>query len=74
MHMIFVNLVVGDLDRARGFYESLGFRVERHSSDARSAALIVDDKIVVKLLTRDAFGELARGDIGDPLLQSGHRQ
>jgi uncharacterized protein len=64
MHMIFLNLLVVDLDRARGFYEALGFRLDRHSSDERSAALIVDDRIVIRLLRPDAFAELVPGDLG----------
>ena len=31
--MIFLNLPVRDLPRARAFYEALGFRVNEYSSD-----------------------------------------
>ncbi len=64
--MIFVTLPVRDLPTSRAFYEALGFRVNEHSSDERTAALVVDDTIVVKLMTRDAFAELATGEVGDP--------
>jgi predicted lactoylglutathione lyase len=64
--MIFVTLPVRDLPTSRAFYEALGFRVNEHSSDERTAAVVVDDTIVVKLMTRDAFGELTAGEVGDP--------
>ena len=64
--MIFVTLPVRDLPASRAFYEALGFRVNEHSSDDTTAALVVDDTIVVKLMTRDAFAELTAGDVGDP--------
>jgi uncharacterized protein len=64
--MIFVILPVRDLPASREFYEALGFRVNEHSSDDTTAALVVDDTIVVKLMTRDAFAELTAGDVGDP--------
>jgi predicted lactoylglutathione lyase len=64
--MIFVTLPVADLAAARSFYEGLGYRVNEHSSDETTAAVVVDDAIVVKLLTREAFAELAPGEVGDP--------
>jgi predicted lactoylglutathione lyase len=64
--MLFVTLPVRDLSAARAFYEALGFRINQHSSDKRTAAVVVDDTIVVKLMTREAFGELTAGEVGDP--------
>ena len=64
--MIFVTLPVRDLPTSRAFYEALGFRVNEHSSDETTAAVVVDDTIVVKLMTRDAFAELVAGEVGDP--------
>jgi predicted lactoylglutathione lyase len=64
--MIFVTLPVADLAAARSFYEGLGYRINEHSSDETTAAVVVDDTIVVKLLTREAFAELAPGEVGDP--------
>lgn len=66
MPMIFVTLPVRDLPGSRSFYEALGFRVNEHSSDETTAALVVDDTIVVKLVTREAFAELVAGEVGDP--------
>ena len=59
--MLFVTLPVQDLPSSRAFYEALGFGINEHSSDAHTAAVVVDDNIVVKLLVRDAF-PVAPGD------------
>jgi predicted lactoylglutathione lyase len=64
--MIFLSLPVTDLPSARAFYEGLGFRINEHSSDERTASVVVDENIVVTLQTRDRFAELAGGDAGDP--------
>ncbi|HEV7186631.1 MAG TPA: VOC family protein [Blastococcus sp.] len=64
--MIFLSLPVGDLARARAFYEGLGFRINEYSSDERTASVVVDENIVVTLQTRPRFAELAGADAGDP--------
>ena len=66
MYMIFVTLPVRDLPTARAFYEALGFNLNQYSSDDRTAFLSADENIVVKLATREAFGELVDGEAGDP--------
>ena len=64
--MIFVSLPVQDLSRARDFYQELGFRLNEHSSDERTASVVVDDNIVVALQTRAAFADLVGAEAGDP--------
>jgi predicted lactoylglutathione lyase len=64
--MIFLSLPVTELPTARAFYEGLGFRINEHSSDERTASVVVDENIVVTLQARDRFAELAGGDGGDP--------
>jgi predicted lactoylglutathione lyase len=64
--MIFVNLPVRDLEAARAFYTALGFGVHEGFSDERTAAVVVDESIVVVLSTREAFAELVAGQVGDP--------
>ncbi|MGY1602209.1 VOC family protein [Geodermatophilus sp. SYSU D00815] len=64
--MIFVNLPVQDLAAAREFYTGLGFGVHERFSDVGSAAVTVDEGIVVMLHTRDRFAELVPGAVGDP--------
>ena len=66
MKMIFLTLPVSDLQRARAFYEALGFRINEHSSDDQTAAVVVDESIVLRLLTRDRFAERVSGTAGDP--------
>jgi predicted lactoylglutathione lyase len=60
--MIFVTLPVRDVAASRAFYEGLGYRINEHSSDGHTAAVVVDDNIVVTLLTRDSFPV----PVGDP--------
>ena len=64
--MIFLSLPVQNLHRARTFYEALGFRINEHSSDERTASVVVDENIVVTLQTRDRFAEVAGAEAGDP--------
>ena len=64
--MLFLSLPVGDLPGARRFYEALGFTINEHSSDERTASVIVEDNIVVTLQTRDRFAEVAGSEAGDP--------
>jgi predicted lactoylglutathione lyase len=64
--MLFLSVPVDDLPRARAFYEALGFRVNEHSSDARTASVVVEDNLVVTLQTRDRFTEVAGAEAGDP--------
>lgn len=49
--MIFVNLPVTDLPRAKAFYEALGFTNNLHFSDETSAAMVWSETINVMLLT-----------------------
>jgi len=64
--MIFVNLPVQDLGRARSFYEAIGYGIHEGFSDDRTAAVTVDENIVVMLHTADRFADLVAGEAGDP--------
>jgi predicted lactoylglutathione lyase len=55
MKMIFVNLPVADLSRARAFYEALGFTNNPQFSDESGAAMVWSDAIFVMLLTHDKW-------------------
>src|SRR6185369_17525442 len=50
--MIFVNLPVADLPRAKAFYAALGFVNEPRFTDETAAAMQWSETIVVMLLTR----------------------
>lgn len=49
--MIFVNLPVMDLPRAKAFYEALGFTNNPHFSDDTAACMVWSEAINVMLLT-----------------------
>ncbi len=67
MRMIFVNLAVADLDRAKAFYAGLGFSFNEQFSDEKTASVVISDAIVVMLLTRERFADFVPGGtVGDP--------
>ena len=66
MRMIFVNLPVTDLDRAKAFYAGLGFVNNAQFTDETAAAMVVEENIVVMLLTPAKFAEFVAGEVGDP--------
>ena len=53
--MIFVNLPVADLDKAKAFYEALGFTNNPQFTDATAACMVLSDTIFVMLLTHDKW-------------------
>ncbi len=66
MRMVFLNLPVSDLAASRRFYAGLGFSFNEQFSDERTTSVVVDENIVVMLLTRDRFADFVTGPIGDP--------
>ncbi|SDE42071.1 hypothetical protein SAMN05660485_00901 [Blastococcus fimeti] len=67
MRMIFINLAVTDLARAKAFYGGLGFGFNEQFSDERTASVVISDQIVAMLLTRDRFADFVPGGaVGDP--------
>ena len=55
MRKIFVNLPVQDLDRSVAFFTTLGFAFDPGFTDARAAAMVVNDEAFVMLLAREFF-------------------
>src|SRR5688500_1103989 len=53
--MMFVNLPVADLDRAKAFYSALGATIEPKVTDATAACMVFSETIFVMLLTHDKF-------------------
>jgi predicted lactoylglutathione lyase len=49
--MIFVNLPVADLDRAKAFYTAIGFTNEPRFTDETAACMVLSEAIHVMLLT-----------------------
>ena len=53
--MIFVNLPVADLPRAKTFYEALGFTNEPRFTDETAACMVLSDTIFTMLLTHEKW-------------------
>lgn len=68
--MIFLNLPVDDLDRARGFYEALDWSVNPDFTDENAACVVVDDNICLMLLAKDFYTTFAERPIADTLTYS----
>jgi predicted lactoylglutathione lyase len=64
--MIFVNLPVRDLAAAKAFYGGLGFSFNEQFSDEQTASVVIEENIVVMLLTREKFADFVPGAVGDP--------
>lgn len=64
--MLFVNLQVTDLDRSKAFYEALGFTNNAQFTDDTAAAMVIEENIVVMLMTREKFADFVPGRVGDP--------
>lgn len=63
--MIFVNLPVADLDRAKAFYAALGFTNEPNFTDETAACMVWSDAIYVMLLTHAKWREFTTRPIPD---------
>lgn len=66
MPQMFVNLPVTDLDRAKAFYEALGFRINPLFTDHNAACVVVEeDHNYFMILTREFFQTFTDLPIGD---------
>jgi predicted lactoylglutathione lyase len=63
--MIFLNLPVADLPRAKEFYENLGWGINLDFTDENAACVVVDDNICLMLLTREFYATFAERPIAD---------
>ncbi|GAA2090733.1 VOC family protein [Pseudolysinimonas kribbensis] len=67
MSLLFVNLPVTDLDRAKAFYTAIGGTVNPLFTDHNAACIVVDeDHNYFMLLTREFFQTFTDLPIGDP--------
>lgn len=64
--MIFANLPVTDLPRARAFYEALGFTNEPMFSDETTACMVWSEAIYVMLLTHERWSTFTTRPIPSP--------
>ena len=65
MRMIFVNLPVADLPRAKAFYEALGAQNDARFTDETAACMAFSDVIHVMLLTHEKFRQFTPKPIAD---------
>ena len=63
--MVFINLPVADVSVARDFYTGLGFSINETFSDANTASVVIEDNIVIMLLTKPRFADFVNGEIAD---------
>ncbi len=63
--LIFVNLPVGDLERAISFYEAIGAHKDERFCDDTAACMVLSETIHVMLLTHDKFRQFTPKKIAD---------
>ena len=67
MTLMFVNLPVTDLERAKAFYEAIGGTVNPLFTDHNAACVVIEeDHNYFMLVTRDYFQTFTELPIGDP--------
>jgi predicted lactoylglutathione lyase len=67
MTQMFVNLPVTDLDRAKAFYEALGFSINPLFTDHNAACVVVEEgHNYFMILVREYFQTFSELPIGDP--------
>jgi len=67
MPQMFVNLPVTELDRAKAFYEALGFTINPAFTNENAACVVVDEgHNYFMILVRDFFQTFTDLPIGDP--------
>ncbi|CAN5870056.1 VOC family protein [soil metagenome] len=64
--MIYINLPVADIAATRRFFAKLGFEFNPMFSDEHTAAMVVEENIVVMMLDRSRFADFVTGEISDP--------
>jgi predicted lactoylglutathione lyase len=63
--LIFVNLPVTDLGRAKAFYEAVGAKNNPQFTDDTAACMVFSDTIHVMLLTHDKYKQFTSKQIAD---------
>jgi predicted lactoylglutathione lyase len=65
--MVFINLPVSDIPRARGFYEGIGFSINPAFSDEKALCVVISETIFLMVLHRAYFTTFITRPLGDPL-------
>jgi uncharacterized protein len=67
MPVVFVNMAVTDLERAKAFYEALGFTINPLFTDHNAACVVVEeDHAYFMIHVREYFQTFTELPIGDP--------
>jgi predicted lactoylglutathione lyase len=65
-HKLFVNIPVGDVQRAIRFFEALGFAFNPQFTDATSTCMLVGEDAYFMLLDNARFTGFSKRPVGDP--------
>lgn len=63
---VFVNLPTKNLDRAKAFFEGVGWRIEPNFTDQNAACVVVDEGIFLMVLTHEFYATFTDKPIVDP--------
>lgn len=69
--MIFPNLPIQDIERAKAFFGALGFSFNAQFTDHNAACLVVNDLASVMLLKREFYSTFTKKQIIDNTTHSG---
>ena len=64
--MIFVNIPITDVARARAFYEGIGFSINPMFSNDDSLCVVISDSIFLMALKRSFFETFVTRPVADP--------
>jgi uncharacterized protein len=67
---IFVNLTTTDLERAKAFYEALGYTINPNFTDENAACVVLDENVYFMVLTREYFSTFSDKQVIDPKTQA----
>jgi predicted lactoylglutathione lyase len=64
--MVFINLPITDVDRARAFYEGIGFSINPLFSDDNALCVVVSETIFLMVLKQEFFKTFISRPLADP--------
>lgn len=62
---VFINLPVADLQKSMAFFKALGFSHNPQSTDDTAATIVINETIMVMLMTHSKFGNFTPKTICD---------
>lgn len=68
---IFVNIPTTDLERAKSFYEALGYTINPLFTDDNAACVVLDDNVYFMVVTREFLATFTDKQIIDPRTHAG---